>query len=177
MFSQFFCANFSRERVYSWWFLRLLHVWGVLLGSIGIWFETLRGQLHFENETCDLLKSVDSKCSALQKRDFSWTFIYYINVLMINIWRGIDIARKIKSFHAHLYSGEIIWKIVFDSKKFLNSCNLKYFKKYHLSWAVLIFGQEVSQITAGAVVCQTICWSFPVSKDIYFRYMFKIDRK
>ena len=102
---------------------------------------------------------------------------FYFNVLLINIWRGIDIARKIKSFHAHLYSGEIIWKIVFDSKKFLNSCNLKYFKKYHLSWAVLIFGQEVSQITAGAVVCQTICWSSPVSKDIYFRYMFKIDRK
>ena len=39
---------------------------------------------------------------------------------------------------------------------------------------MLIFGQEVSQITAGAVVCQTICWSSPVSKDIYFRYMFKI---
>ena len=72
-----------------------------------------------------------------------------------------------------MYSGGRIWKNCYCSKK-LNSCNLKYFKKYHFSWTVLIFGQEVSQITAGAVVCQTICWSFPVSKDIYFRYMFKI---
>ena len=167
---------FPRERVYSWWFLRLLHVWGVLLGSIGIWFETLRGQLHFENETCDLLQSVDSKCSALQKRDFSWTFIYKCSD--DKYLKRYRYCKKEKSCKAHLYSGGRIWKkLLLLQKIFLNSCNLKYFKKYHLSWAVLIFGQEVSQITAGAVVCQTICWSSPVSKDIYFRYMFKIDRK
>ena len=75
----------------------------------------------------------------------------------------------------HIYIlAEEIEKLLLFQKKILNTCYLKFFKKYHLSSAVLIFGQEVSQITAGAVVCQTICWSSPVSKDIYFRYMFKI---